>query len=79
MPYPRPIGDDRTLVTCPQYLAATPFVSSVAGYLVDYKRGALGDVRELPAVLYEALGILEDESARLDNFLTERVHAVYGH
>ena len=50
----------------------------MARYLADYKRGALGDVWALPAVLYEALSILEDEDAKLTNFLTERVHAVYG-
>lgn len=41
--------------TCPQYLAAQPFICSVYEYLSDYRDGRLGPVRELPHALLEYL------------------------
>ena len=53
--------------TCPRYYAASPFVSSVMRDLRDFKRGALGDVRQLGSAHRVYLEVAEDESAKWES------------
>jgi len=56
--------DGETSKTCPQYFARSPFVLSVRDQLEDYRRGALGDVRDLPAHLLAYLRVLDSADTR---------------
>ena len=49
------VATDEQRRTCPQWFAHQPYVQSVLEHLGDYRRGALGDVRDLPAPALEAL------------------------
>jgi hypothetical protein len=59
--------------TCPHYYVRSAFVGSVLEQLEDYKRGALGDVRDLPAAQLDYLKIAEAESNAMSNSLTEDI------
>jgi hypothetical protein len=59
--------------TCPHYYARSIFVGSVLEHLDDYRRGALGDVRDLPAAQLDYLRIAETESNTMSHSLTEDI------
>jgi len=63
--------DPEVLHTCAHYLARQPFVASVRRYLPDFKRGGLGGVWDLPALLYDSLTILEAEEGLLERWMYE--------
>lgn len=60
--------DDYYKRTCPQFFARQAGVYSVYEYLPDYRRSALGNVLDLPNVLYEGLQILDAEHGKLEQY-----------
>lgn len=59
--------------TCPQYYARIPAVMSCYDYIDDYRRGALGNVLDLPNPLWQALGILDVELKQQERVNEERI------
>ncbi len=47
--------------TCPRYFYETPLMQSLLSDLKDYRRGAMGDVRDLYDVHLTALRVLDSE------------------
>ena len=45
--------------TCPQYYALSAFFASVRCHLEDYRRGALGNILDLPASMLSYLRTLD--------------------
>ncbi len=58
--------------TCPQWFTSQPFVVHIWELLEDYRRGALGDVLDLPASMFAYLRVLDTELARWDSAMSEQ-------
>ena len=68
-------SDAEEFRTCPQYFFRMPIVQFVYSELVDYKRGALGNVRHLPAPLLDCLRIAEAEQHAVKDYFEYRAMA----
>jgi hypothetical protein len=65
-----PFQDDSPAwLTCPEHLAGLDAVREIYELLPDYRRGALGNVLELPIPLVSLLQILEAEISTVDEHL----------
>jgi len=60
--------------TCPQWFARQPYVRSVLEHLADYRRGALGDVRDLPAPALDALRDADGAQQMWENEQLEKLN-----
>ena len=56
--YPRHAVGTEARLTCPGWYAESPFYAHLSSMLRDYRAGALGDVRKLPAPLWDYLRVL---------------------
>lgn len=54
-------GEEPYTKTCPQYFVRLDDVQNILSYLQDYKKGAIGNIFELPTTFLEYLKIAEYE------------------